>query len=146
MTAPLLGRGWRIAVLAVALAAACRSGKRAAAASQLFRIEPVRPAAEALVRAHRALGRHGYGAMVYDAYRPWSVTWVFWEATPSNLHEFVADAAQGSRHNRGCAVELGLYELVSGAFVAPERLDDSERAGAYFRHSTGTAGVWGEER
>lgn len=31
----------------------------------------------------------------------------------------------------------------SPAIVAPERLDDSERAGAYFRHSTGTAGVWG---
>jgi len=33
-----------------------------------------RPAAEALVRAHRALAAEGYGIVVFDGYRPWSVT------------------------------------------------------------------------
>jgi D-alanyl-D-alanine dipeptidase len=65
-----------------------------------------RPAAEAVVRVHRALASEGYGVLIHDAYRPWWVTKVFWEATPPSLREFVADPAQGSRHNRGCAVDL----------------------------------------
>jgi len=76
-----------------------------------------RPAAEALVRAHRALAASGHGLIVYDGYRPWAVTWVFWEATPPHLHEFVADPAKGSRHNRGCAADVGLVRLADGAVV-----------------------------
>jgi len=76
-----------------------------------------RPAAEALVRAQRSLAAGGLGVVVYDAYRPWSITWVFWEATPTNLHEFVADPAEGSRHNRGCAVDLGLVRLADGEVI-----------------------------
>jgi D-alanyl-D-alanine dipeptidase len=97
-----------------------------------------RPAAEALVRAHRALARHGYGLVVYDGYRPWSVTWVFWEATPSHLREFVADPAQGSRHNRGCAVDAGLYRLADGSPVAmPSGYDEmTERSHVEFRGGT----------
>lgn len=73
-----------------------------------------RPAAEALVRAHRALAAHGYGLLIHDGYRPWYVTKMFWEATPVANRIFVADPAQGSRHNRGCAVDLTLYELATG--------------------------------
>jgi CubicO group peptidase (beta-lactamase class C family)/D-alanyl-D-alanine dipeptidase len=74
-----------------------------------------RPAAEALVRAHRTLAKHGYGLLIHDGYRPWFVTKMFWEATPPGLRElFVADPSQGSRHNRGCAVDLTLYELAGG--------------------------------
>jgi serine beta-lactamase-like protein LACTB len=73
-----------------------------------------KPAAEALVRAHRSLKKQGLGVMVFDGYRPWSVTKVFWEATPRDLRVFVADPAHGSRHNRGCAVDLTLYELKTG--------------------------------
>ena len=73
-----------------------------------------RPAAEALVRAHRALAAKGYGLLVHDGYRPWYVTKIFWEATPVASRIFVADPSQGSRHNRGCAVDLTLYELATG--------------------------------
>jgi CubicO group peptidase (beta-lactamase class C family)/D-alanyl-D-alanine dipeptidase len=73
-----------------------------------------RPAAEALVRAHRALAPQGYGLLVHDAYRPWYVTRVFWDATPDSLRWLVADPARGSRHNRGAAVDLTLYDLVTG--------------------------------
>jgi CubicO group peptidase (beta-lactamase class C family)/D-alanyl-D-alanine dipeptidase len=73
-----------------------------------------RPAAEALVRAHRGLAKEGYGLLVYDGYRPWSVTKMFWEATPEKYRLFVADPSQGSRHNRGCAVDLTLYDRKSG--------------------------------
>jgi CubicO group peptidase (beta-lactamase class C family)/D-alanyl-D-alanine dipeptidase len=73
-----------------------------------------RPAAEALVRVQHRLAGQGYGLLVHDAYRPWYVTRVFWEATPEDKHVFVADPARGSRHNRGCAVDLTLYRLADG--------------------------------
>jgi D-alanyl-D-alanine dipeptidase len=73
-----------------------------------------RPAAEALLRAHQALRKQGYGLRIFDAYRPWYVTKIFWDATPPDKHEFVADPATGSRHNRGCAVDLTLYDLKTG--------------------------------
>lgn len=71
-----------------------------------------RPAAEALVRAHRELRAAGYGILVFDGYRPWSITRVFWDVTPNRA--FVADPAKGSKHNRGCAVDLSLFDLASG--------------------------------
>ena len=73
-----------------------------------------RPAAQALRRAAQSLAPRGYGLLVHDAYRPWFVTKMFWDATPAAAHIFVADPAEGSRHNRGCAVDLTLYELASG--------------------------------
>jgi D-alanyl-D-alanine dipeptidase len=89
-----------------------------------------RPAAEALVRVQRALAGDGYGLLVHDAYRPWYVTRLFWDATPADKHAYVADPAKGSRHNRGCAVDLTLYELRSGRAVEMPSLYDemSERA------------------
>lgn len=72
------------------------------------------PAAEAVVRAHRKLNQKGYGLLIHDAYRPWYVTKVFWDATPEDKKWFVADPARGSRHNRGCAVDLTLYDLRTG--------------------------------
>jgi serine beta-lactamase-like protein LACTB len=73
-----------------------------------------RPAAEALARVNKALAAEGYGLLVYDAYRPWYVTKMFWEATPEKQRIFVADPSKGSRHNRGCAVDLTLYDRKSG--------------------------------
>ncbi|HXN50481.1 MAG TPA: M15 family metallopeptidase [Candidatus Acidoferrum sp.] len=73
-----------------------------------------RPAADALLRALLHLKRFGYGLLIHDAYRPWYVTKIFWDATPPEGKIFVADPAQGSRHNRGCAVDLTLYELKIG--------------------------------
>jgi len=70
-----------------------------------------RPAAEALVRVNLNLRGMGYGVLVHDAYRPWYVTKVFWDATPDDKKLFVADPSKGSRHNRGCAVDLTLYSL-----------------------------------
>ena len=73
-----------------------------------------RPAAEALGRVHKKLAEQGYGLLVFDAYRPWFVTKMFWDATPAKFHGFVADPSKGSRHNCGCAVDLTLYDLKSG--------------------------------
>jgi len=76
-----------------------------------------RPAAEALLRVHAWLVERGYGLLVHDGYRPWYVTRMFWDATPEDLRNFVADPASGSRHNRGCAVDLTLYDLRTGDVV-----------------------------
>jgi len=51
---------------------------------------------------------------VCDAYRQLAVTKLFCDATPPKLRNFVADPSKGSRHNRGCAVDLGLYDLKTG--------------------------------
>ncbi len=76
-----------------------------------------KPAAEALLRVHKGLAKQGYGLLIHDAYRPWYVTKTFWDATPPKFHHFVADPQQGSRHNRGCAVDLTLYDLQTGTAV-----------------------------
>lgn len=77
-----------------------------------------RPAAEALLRAHRRLRKQGFGLLIHDAYRPWYVTRIFWDATPEEHKMFVADPADGSRHNRGCAVDLTLFDLATGLPVS----------------------------
>src|SRR5919112_3664774 len=97
-----------------------------------------RPAAEALVRASRALKEKGYGLAVFDAYRPWFVTKLFWDITPEDKKQFVANPARGSRHNRGCAVDLTLYDLKTGRQVEmPSAYDDfTERA--HVKYAGGT--------
>jgi zinc D-Ala-D-Ala dipeptidase len=90
----------------------------------------VTAAAQALVRAQAAAKADGYGLLIHDAYRPWSVTKKLWDATPPGQREFVANPKQGSRHNRGCAVDLTLYERQSGQAVEmPSGYDEfSERS------------------
>jgi D-alanyl-D-alanine dipeptidase len=97
-----------------------------------------RPAAEAVGRANKALAAYGYGLMIHDGYRPWSVTKMFWDATMPEAHVFVADPAQGSRHNRGCAVDLTLYDLKTGrAVIMTGRYDEmSPRSYADYKGGT----------
>lgn len=98
-----------------------------------------RPAAEALVRAHRKLQRFGYGLLIHDGYRPWAVTKMFFEATPPAQREFVANPSPGSKHNRGAAVDLSLYELATGqAAVMPSGYDEFSRR-AYPAYEGGTS-------
>jgi len=98
-----------------------------------------RPAAEALVRVQRSLAAEGYGLLVHDAYRPWYVTKIFWDAMPAELHKFVADPVEGSRHNRGCAVDLTLYELSTGRAVSMPSVYDEATERAYANYTGGTA-------
>jgi len=91
-----------------------------------------RPAAEALVRVNAALKEKGYGLLVFDGYRPWRVTKLFWDITSQEKRDqgFVANPAKGSKHNRGAAVDLSLYDLSTGREVEmPSPYDEfSERA------------------
>lgn len=98
-----------------------------------------RPAAEALVRVHRRLKKMGYGLVVFDGYRPWSVTKLFWEVTPEPLRTFVADPAKGSRHNRGCAVDLSMYVLKTGSIVEMPSEYDEMTERAHIDYTGGTA-------
>ena len=98
-----------------------------------------RPAADALVRAHRALREHGYGLLIFDGYRPWRVTKLFWDVTPPEKREFVADPAKGSKHNRGCAVDLSMYDLRTGREVEMPSAYDEMTERAYPDYNGGSA-------
>jgi D-alanyl-D-alanine dipeptidase len=97
-----------------------------------------RPAAEAVARVSQRLHSMGYGLLVHDAYRPWYVTKMFWDGTPNDKKIFVADPAKGSRHNRGCAVDLTLYDLKTGQPIEMTGGYDemSERSYAFYPGGT----------
>jgi CubicO group peptidase (beta-lactamase class C family)/D-alanyl-D-alanine dipeptidase len=98
-----------------------------------------RPAAAALVRAHHALESLGYGLLIHDAYRPWYVTKIFWDATPASKKWLVADPAEGSKHNRGAAVDLTLYDLRTGKPVEMVSTYDESTERAYAEYPGGTS-------
>ena len=61
---------------------------------------------DSLRAAAHTLAAQGYGLLIFDGYRPWAVTKLFWDSTPADKKQFVADPRQGSRHNRGCASSM----------------------------------------
>lgn len=67
--------------------------------------------AEELIKINKELKNKGYALLIFDGYRPWSVTKIFWDETPIEKRNFVADPEKGSMHNRGCAVDLSLFDL-----------------------------------
>ncbi len=98
-----------------------------------------RPAAEAVVRASHKLKILGYGLLIHDAYRPWYVTKMFWDATPDDKKIFVANPSEGSRHNRGCAVDLSLYDLKTGKPVEMVGVYDEMSERSYPGYPGGTS-------
>jgi zinc D-Ala-D-Ala dipeptidase len=97
-----------------------------------------RPAAEALLKVNRWLKSKGYGLLIYDAYRPWSVTKLFWDITPADKRVFVADPSIGSVHNRGCAVDVGLYDLRTGREVEMTGAYDEMTERSFVTYTGGT--------
>ena len=97
-----------------------------------------RPAAEVLVKINQEFKQLGYRLLIFDGYRPWSVTKIFWELTSKENKKFVADPKEGSKHNRGCAVDLSLYEIASGKEVKmPGEYDEtSERSYPEYKGGT----------
>lgn len=98
-----------------------------------------RPAAEAVVRVHKQLAAYGLGVLIHDGYRPWYVTKMFWDGAGPNEKRFVADPAQGSKHNRGAAVDLALFDRTTGATVPMVSTYDETSARAYPDWPGGTA-------
>lgn len=86
-----------------------------------------RKTAERLHRVQQALEKRGLGLKVFDGYRPHHVTKIFWDFLPDP--RYVADPAQGSRHNRGAAVDLTLMDQAGKELLMPTGFDDfSDRA------------------
>ena len=89
-----------------------------------------KPAALALVNVQKKLMEQGYGLLIFDGYRPWRITKLFWESVSGFKRKFVANPKEGSKHNRGCAVDLSLYDLKTGKEITMPSIYDefSERA------------------
>ncbi|GGE31192.1 D-alanyl-D-alanine dipeptidase [Psychroflexus planctonicus] len=82
-----------------------------------------KPVAEALIKANDSLLKLGYRIKVFDAYRPYQATVKFYEVYPDT--DFVADPKFGSRHNRGCAIDLTLVDAKTGLEIKmPTTYDD----------------------
>ena len=71
-----------------------------------------RPVAEDLRRVQAALAAQGYALLIYDAYRPYAATLRLYQALPDQT--YAAPPTRGSKHNRGCSIDVGLVELRSG--------------------------------
>ena len=100
-----------------------------------------KPAAEAVLRVHKKLKKQGLGLVIFDGYRPWAITKLFWEVTAEDKRKFVADPVKGSKHNRGCAVDLSIYDLKTGENIEmPSGYDEfTERAAPNYFGGSETA-------
>ena len=97
-----------------------------------------RPAAEALTQVNAELRPLGYRLLVFDGYRPWRITKMMWDSTPPEKREFVADPKRGSRHNRGCAVDVSLCSLATGQEVPMTGDYDEMSPRSYVAYAGGT--------
>jgi D-alanyl-D-alanine dipeptidase len=97
-----------------------------------------RPAAEALLNVQHELKKKGLGLVIFDGYRPWTVTKLFWDVVPEDKRKFVADPSKGSKHNRGCAVDLSIYDLKTGEPIPmPSGYDEfTDRASPDYKGGT----------
>lgn len=95
-------------------------------------------AAKAVLRVHQKLKEQNLGLVIFDGYRPWTVTKLFWEVVREDQRKFVADPEKGSKHNRGCAVDLSLYDLTTGNLLEmPSDFDEfTERAAPVYAGGT----------
>lgn len=85
--------------------------------------------AKALAGAQAEFQRLGYSLLIWDAYRPYSVTVKMYNHYPNKT--YLAPPSKGSRHNRGCAVDLTLIELKTGRKIPMPTDFDSFSAQAF---------------
>jgi D-alanyl-D-alanine dipeptidase len=95
-------------------------------------------AAEALKKVNTKMHILGYGLLVFDGYRPWDVTKLFYDVTSKENKKFVADPKEGSRHNRGCAIDVSLYDLVTKKEIEMPGVYDEMTDRSYFDYTGGT--------
>lgn len=75
----------------------------------------------------KELERMGLGLKIFDGYRPLSVQKQMWLILPDE--RYVANPQNGSRHNRGAAVDVTLVDSSGSELPMPTDFDDfSERA------------------
>ena len=88
-------------------------------------------AAQALKKVQEELQLQGLSLKIFDGYRPLSVQKIFWNLVPDP--RYVADPKKGSRHNRGCAVDVTLTKIDGTALIMPTEFDDfTECAHAHY--------------
>jgi len=87
-----------------------------------------RPVVEALKMIQKELNKKGYGLKIFDGYRPYAITVEFYKKASDK--NFVANPAKGSKHNRGCAVDLTLVNLKTGKEIPMPTPYDSFSAAA----------------
>ncbi|PKA26016.1 M15 family metallopeptidase [Leptospira meyeri] len=68
-----------------------------------------KPVAEALGEAQTEFLKLGYSIKIFDAYRPYAATVKFFEIIGDT--RYVASPKTGSRHNKGCAIDLTLVDI-----------------------------------
>jgi D-alanyl-D-alanine dipeptidase len=88
-----------------------------------------RPVAEALQKVQRDLKPLGLGIKIFDAYRPYKATVRFYEVYKDTT--YVASPYRGSRHNRGCAIDMTLIDLKTGKELKMPTEYDSFRKEAW---------------
>lgn len=71
-----------------------------------------KPVADAVKRAQAELQKQGLGIKIFDAYRPYKATVKFYEVYKDTT--YVASPYRGSRHNRGCAIDMTIINLKTG--------------------------------
>lgn len=71
-----------------------------------------KPVVGALKKIQQELNKKGLGLKIFDGYRPYAITVEFYKKASDK--NFVANPAKGSKHNRGCAVDLTLINLKTG--------------------------------
>lgn len=87
--------------------------------------------AQQLLKAQRDAQSRGLQLKVYDAYRPLSIQRLMWSIVPDE--RYVADPAKGSRHNRGCALDLTLCDSTGTELDMGTGYDEfTERAAATY--------------
>jgi D-alanyl-D-alanine dipeptidase len=74
-----------------------------------------KPVAEALKKAQADFKKLGYSIKVFDGYRPYAATVKFYESYRDTT--YVASPYRGSRHNRGCAIDMTIVDLKTGEDV-----------------------------
>lgn len=74
-----------------------------------------KPVVAQLKRVQLALNKKGYGLKIFDGYRPYAITQAFYKKAKNK--NFVANPKKGSKHNRGCAIDLTLIDLKTGKEV-----------------------------
>jgi D-alanyl-D-alanine dipeptidase len=74
-----------------------------------------KPVVQQLKIIQAELATKGYGLKIFDAYRPYAITLAFYEKASDK--NFVANPAKGSKHNRGCAIDLTIIDLKTGKDV-----------------------------
>ena len=90
------------------------------------RVFLINEAAEALLNASEICQKQKLKLVVFDAYRPISIQKKMYNLVKNPA--YVADPKKGSKHNRGCAVDVGVANANGLLYMGTEFDDFTEKA------------------